>query len=183
MAADDLHRIAERYASALFSLADQTHALEAVEKDLNALSALLTESEALVSLIRNPLLPRAKKADALDVLLGAMKAAKLTRQFINTLALNQRLPALSAVIRQYGLMLSARRGETRAVITTAAPLSDAKARELAASLSKALGRKLDAEIKTDPSLIGGLTVEIGGTLIDDSIKNKLARMSRALKAA
>ncbi len=182
MAADDTQKIAQRYARALFALAEEAKALEAVEKDMASLKQAAATSEDFNRFVKNPLLPRQVKAKAMDAVLAKMKAHDVTRRFMKVLALGQRLPALVPVIAQYDALLTAHRGELVLEVKSAKALSAADEKALAASLGKAYGRKVRLQAEVDASLIGGLLVKAGGTTIDYSIKNKLARLARSLKS-
>ena len=155
MAADDTSKIAQRYARALFALAAQAGALEAVEKDMAGLKEVAAASPDFVRLVKNPLLPREAKAKAVGAVLAKMRAAEITRRFIGVLALGQRLPALSAVIAQFEALLVAHRGELVLEVKSARPLSAQDEKSLAASLGKAYGRKVRLHAEVDEALMGG----------------------------
>lgn len=181
MASDDLHTIAERYARAFFALADDAGALEAVEKDFFALKEAIHTVPELPRLFTNPILPRALKAKTLEAVLKKLKAHALTLGFVQRLALAQRLAALPAIIAEFEKDMAARRGETVLEVITAQPMSDTLEKTVTASLAKAYGHKVQVKPSVDASLIGGLIVKAGGSMMDYSVKNKLARLERALK--
>lgn len=180
MASNDSHLIAERYARALFELAAQTSALEAVENDLNALLPLVAEG-VLDRVLANPLLPRARKAQALEAVLTRGKAHALTRKFIGTLAENNRLAAIATIIHRFNDMLLEHRGEAMVEVQSANALSDAEYRALSDALSKSTGKKVRLRAGVDASLLGGLTLEFGGKLIDYSLASRLSRLRQTLK--
>lgn len=179
MASDDTHKIALRYAKALFALAEGASALAAVEKDLQAQSRLLTQLPELARVLISPLVARAAKAAVADAVLAKLHAHEFTRGFVRRLALSGRLSALPAISNEFETMMIAHRGEIVLEVITAAPLSSTAS--LSAALAKAYGRKVRLQSSVDSSLIGGLVVKAGGTRMDYSLKNRLTRLSRALK--
>jgi F-type H+-transporting ATPase subunit delta len=173
--------LAERYAKALFELADERKALDPVAADLRSLSAMLAESADLRRLIRSPVLERAAQGKAIAALADRAQLSALAHNFLGLLARNRRLFALPAIIDAYLAQLAERRGEVTAQVTSAAPLSPAQAGALAEALRKSVGAKLAIDARVDPSLLGGLIVRLGSRMIDASLKSKLNRLQLAMK--
>ena len=173
--------LAERYATALFDLADERKALDQVAGDLRSLAAMLAESADLRRLIRSPVLDRKSQANAVAAIADAARLSPLVRNFLGLLAQNRRLFALPAMIDAFLAQLAERRGEVTAQVTSAAPLSPAQAGALQEALRKTVGAKLTIDSRIDPSLLGGLVVRFGSRMIDASLKSKLNRLQLAMK--
>lgn len=176
-------RIAQRYVKALFDVASQTSAVEAVEKDLAALGAIIEESADFRAFLENPLLPTEARAQAMLAVLERIKANQLTRQFIGMVLNQKRLPLLPAIITEFASVASAARGELTAHITSATPLTEKDAAALSQRLSKAYGRPLRLSTSHDATLLGGLIINIGSQQLDGSLAGKLRRLGQALRAA
>jgi F-type H+-transporting ATPase subunit delta len=175
--------LAERYARALFELADDDRALDQVAGDLKSMAAMLTASTDLRRLIRSPVLDRAVQGQAIAALSGAAQLSRLTRNFLGLLARNRRLFALPEMIDAFLANLAARRGEVTAQVISAAPLSEHQSAALAEALRKSAGAKLAIDQRVDPGLLGGLVVRLGSRMIDASLKTKLTRLELAMKGA
>ncbi len=175
--------LAERYAAALYELADEAKALDSVAGDLRALVAAKADSPALARLIKSPALGRAAKAKAIGALLEQSGAHALTRRFFAVLARNGRLNALDGIAKAFLNELARRRGETVAVVSSARQLTSDQSGALAAALTKAQGGKVSIDARVDPSLLGGLIVRLGSRMVDTSLKSKLARLQLAMKEA
>jgi F-type H+-transporting ATPase subunit delta len=175
--------LAERYAAALFELADERHALDAVADDLRALRAMLHDSPDLSRLIRSPVLSREEQGKA--ILLVAERAAlsQLTRDFLAVVARNRRLFAVPAMIEAYLAQLAERRGEVTAEVTAAQPLTEAQSNALGDQLRRAVGSQVTVDLHIDPALIGGMVVKIGSRMVDGSLRSKLQRLRLALRSA
>src|SRR5438067_9843448 len=106
--------LAERYAAALFELADERHALDAVAGDLRELRTMLHESGDLTRLLRSPVLSREQQGQAIGAIAERAGLSALTRDFLAIVARNRRLFAVSAIIEAYLAKLAARRGEVTA---------------------------------------------------------------------
>jgi F-type H+-transporting ATPase subunit delta len=173
--------LAERYAAALYELADEGKALDKVADDLRALDKLIAGSADLARLIRSPVLDRRDQGRAVKAVLDAMGAQALTQKFLGLVAQNRRLFALPAMIRAYLTTLAQRRGEIAAEVTSAGKLTKAQEDAVTAALRQAMGSKVTVETKVDPSLLGGLVVRVGSRMVDSSLKTKLHRLELAMK--
>ena len=173
--------LAERYALALFDLADEQKALDAVAEDLKALRALVAESADLRRLIRSPVIGRAAQGKAIAALADRAGLQPMTRNFLGLLAKNRRLFALPEMIGRFLATLAARRGEVTAEVVAAQELSPTQRDNLGEQLRKVLGQKVSVDIRVDPALIGGLTVRLGSRMVDASLKSKLHRLEMAMK--
>ena len=183
MAAELSHEsgLAGRYALAVFELAQEEKALDAVAKDFAALKQLMAESPDLTRLIRAPVFSREEQAAGMNGVLHRMEASALTRRFILLMASKRRLFALADIIRAYEGLVAKQRGEMSAQVISARPLSDNEIAELKAILKSKLSREIKLEAKIDASLLGGLIVKVGSRMIDSSLRTKLEGMRTAMR--
>ncbi|MGB8843610.1 MAG: F0F1 ATP synthase subunit delta [Aliidongia sp.] len=179
--ATGLSGLAGRYATALFDLADQEKALDAVAGDLRALGAMIDGSADLKRLIRSPVLSRDAQAAAMAALLARAEFATMTRNFVGLVARNRRLFALPGMIAGYLQLLAQRRGEIRAEVTAAQEMSAAQVTAINDQLKRAVGSKVAVEIRVDPAIIGGLVVKVGSRMVDGSLRSKLHRLQLAMR--
>jgi F-type H+-transporting ATPase subunit delta len=175
--------LAERYAAALFELADEQKALDQVAGDLRQLRAMISESAEFQRLIRSPVLSRAEQGRAINAIAEQAGFSQLTRNFIGLVAQNRRLFVVPAIIDAFLALLAERRGEVTAQVTAAQPLTDAQRTLVEDQLKRAVGSKVAVEIKVDPSLLGGMVVKVGSRMVDASLKSKLHRLEAAMKGA
>lgn len=175
--------VAGRYATAVFELATEDHALEAVERDFAQVSALIEESADLSRLMQSPVYSRAAQSRAWAALLERLGAHALTRKFIGVLAQRRRLYALREIIRVYGALMARRRGEITARVVSATPLDASERARLVQELKASFKRDVKLEASVDKRLIAGLVVRVGSRMIDASLATKLERMKLAMKEA
>jgi F-type H+-transporting ATPase subunit delta len=174
--------LADRYAAALFELADENKALDAVASDLRGLRDLLAASADLRHLVRSPILSRAEQAKAVAAVASHAGFDALTRNFLGLVAQNRRLFAVPAMIRAFLERLAARRGEVTAEVTSALELTPAQFAAVGDQLRKAMGSKVAVEVKVDKELLGGLVVKVGSRMVDASLRSKLHRLQLAMKS-
>ncbi len=170
-----------RYASALVDLAMEQKSIPQIEKDIAELRAMLDGSDDLRSMMKSPLMKKASQQAVLGAIADSAKFSKLTKNFLLTLAHNRRLKDIDGVLKAVDENLSARRGELRAKVESATPLSSAQKKSLEESLTKTIGQPVMVEADINSELIGGVIVTLGSLMIDDSVKTKLERLSRAMK--
>ena len=173
--------IAGRYATALFDMARDAGQLDAVAKDLDALSALLAESADLVRLVRSPAFSREDQACGIAAVAEKAGLSDLVRRFLGVAAANRRLFAINDIIAAFRTLRSAHRGEVIAEVISAVPLDDAQLVQLKSSLSSEAAGSVVINARVDPELIGGLVVKLGSRMIDASVRNKLNNLKIAMK--
>jgi F-type H+-transporting ATPase subunit delta len=183
VADESLGDVGARYGRALFDLAVEQSALEAVEADLAALKAMMKESADLRALLVSPRYSGDDRTAGLAAVAARADLCELTRKFLGLLAANGRTAALGAVIAAVERLAAARRGVVAAKVTTAVALTAAQTQSLAAALRAALGRDPQIETAVDPAILGGLKVRVGSRLYDASLKSKLDSLKFALKRA
>lgn len=175
--------VALRYASALFDLAKDANALDSVDADVSSLRTMLAESDDLRRLVRSPLYKIEDQQRALTALLEKAEIAGLTANFVKLIVKNRRLFAMPEMLKAFHEQLAIHRGETIAIITSAEPLSDAQTNALKEALAEKAGGTIKLETHVDPTLIGGLIVQLGSQMIDTSVKTRLQGLRAAMKEA
>jgi F-type H+-transporting ATPase subunit delta len=173
--------LAERYATALFDIADERRMLDEVASDLRQLRAMLAASVDLSRLVRSPILTRGEQGKAVSALAAHAGFSPLVRDFLAVVAKNRRLFAIPAMIEHYLGKLAERRGEITAEVTAARPLSETQLALLGEQLRRSVGRRVSLDARVDPGLIGGMIVKVGSRMVDGSLKSKLQRLQLAMK--
>jgi F-type H+-transporting ATPase subunit delta len=170
-----------RYASALFELAREANAVDAVSGDLGRFDQLIRGSEDLQRLIRNPIFTSEEQAAAVGALLDKVGISGLAGNFIRLVASKRRLFALPDMIRAYQDLVSDAKGIVRAQVILAEAPSDAVLNEIKAALRDVAKADVAVDVKIDPSLIGGLIVKMGSRMVDASVRTKLNSIRLAMK--
>lgn len=173
--------VAGRYATALFDLAKDDGALDAVAQDLNRFDGMLADSKDLERLVRSPVFSADDQGKALSALLGKAELSPLAVNFFKLLASNRRLFVVRDVIKGFRALLARHRGEASAEVTSAHALTDQQLAELKSALKATAGRDVRIETRVDPSILGGLIVKLGSRMIDSSLKTKLNNLKFAMK--
>jgi len=178
------------YASALYTAAAKTSTLDQTSKALAALSEVFKKDPKLALVLNAPTLTASDKAQIIQELQkhtgsGGDKGDTV-KNFLNTLAENNRLGILEHVCEKFGTLMGAHRGEMELVVTSAAKLDQKMLQRVETAVAKSeysQGKKIKVVPKINPEILGGLIVEIGGRTIDLSVSYKISKLNKALTDA
>ena len=174
--------VGRRYAKALLDLSRERGQVDAVLRDVSAISEAWRESADLRELVRNPVVPKPALKSAVNAVLERLGVSQLTRNTVNLLADKGRLPQLSEVLESLEQLSEAETGKVRVEVTSAKPLSEAYYDRLAQKLRRATDREVVLVKKQDPSLIGGVVTRVGDQVFDGSLSNGLSELKESLLA-
>ena len=175
--------MAGRYATALFELAREANAIDAVMADLERFDALVAENPDLNRLVRSPVFSADEQLHALSAVLARAGIGGLAAQFLKLVTANRRLFAARDMIRGYRELVAEHKGEATAEITVAEKLKDDHVAALKSALKTISGKDVALNIKIDPAIIGGLVVKLGSRMVDTSLRTKLNAIRHAMKEA
>ncbi|HEX5240975.1 MAG TPA: F0F1 ATP synthase subunit delta [Candidatus Limnocylindrales bacterium] len=167
-----------RYAEAAFQLAERDDALDAWADGLD-LAARLVSDERLARAVDNPAKPLEARLTIIGRLLEGRAPEGVTR-LAGLLAERGRIDRLPDVAAEYQRLLDAARGIVEARVTSAAPLSADESAAVQAWVGKRTGKDVTLTTSVDEALIGGLTVRVGDTLLDASVRGRLERLRTQL---
>ena len=175
--------MAGRYATALFELAREANAIDAVKADMERFDALVAESLDLTRLVRSPVFSADEQLHALSAVLDRAGIGGLAAQFLKLVTTNRRLFAVRDMVRGFRELVAQHKGETSAEVTVAEALKDDHVTALRNALKAVSGKDVDLNIKIDPAIIGGLVVKLGSRMVDASLRTKLNAIKHAMKEA
>jgi len=178
--ADDA--VVRRYAAAFFNQERRNGTLDQASADLQNVAATLVATPALARIAAHPLIGEAKKKDAFQTAFkDSVRPATLA--FLNLLTDHRRIPLVADIKAEFDQMLRRERNVAAATAISAVPLNDTQRTELERALEKRTGKDIELTTEVDPSLMGGVLVRIGDTVIDGTVKGKIERLREQLIAA
>jgi F-type H+-transporting ATPase subunit O len=175
----DLYGLTARYANAAYIAASKTSTLDKVEEELLAIKASSERSKEFASFLENPLISRDNKVTQITTLLKG-KTTPVTMNLMTTLAGNARLSSIGSVTDNYVQLMKAKRGEVEATIISAEPLS----KDMSKAVSEAMksqfpkGAKVVLKEMVNPTILGGLQIQIGNKFLDLSVTSRIDEVSR-----
>ncbi|RKG85268.1 ATP synthase F1 subunit delta [Corallococcus terminator] len=175
--------IARRYARAILDVAAEGNRTDLVAEQLNAFADVVGHSPELSDVLLNPAYSRAQRSDVVEAVLKALPspADPALANALRLLVDRNRLGYLPDIARLYRDMADARAGRVRGQVTSAVPLSADAVSQLQQSLQQLTQRNVVLETRVDPSLLGGVSAQVGGTLYDGTLRSQMEQMRRALK--
>ena len=180
----DFGTVAKPYARALFDIAQQSGDTDAWSEALSAAAAVVSDAATHAYLGRPDLAAGDRAKFVADVCAEIDSAGKLTstggQNLLRLLAENDRLPALGEVAAQFDALKAEAENRMTVVVTAAVPVEPALADKLKQALEQKLGRSVELELETDPSLVGGAVIRAEDRVIDGSVRNRLRRLTDAL---
>ena len=175
--------LTDRYAAALYALADDNHVLDTVVSQMDSLGRLIDGSTDFRRLLDSPLIDVKTATAATQAVLTSEGFGKEVRDFVGVITANRRLRVLRDIVNAFAALVANRRGIITAHVATAHPLTDVQRQQLRARLIEAGYGNVNINEKVDPDLLGGLVVRIGARLYDTSLKSRLQRLQYAMKGA
>ena len=174
----ELATVARPYAEAVFQAALDKKALGAVHEALQVIAAIASDPQTR-SAISNPKVTAAQKKELFGSVGGA-RLEEISRNLVGVLVDNHREVLIGEIAEQFDELKREHDRVLRARITSAKPLDDQQRADIVAALEKRYGKKVEAELDVDPSLLGGARVQIGDQVIHASVRDALAQMAAAL---
>ena len=174
--------IAERYAKALLTAAQNERALAVVGGQAHALSGALKGAVGATAFLADPLAGAEAKLKVLTAAFGETPHP-LMKAFLQTVLEHKRERYLPGILGTFEALMDEAEGRVNAQLGTAKPLPVATRKLLENALSQRLGRKVALEPYTDQSLLGGAVLRMGDTVFDGSLRSSLTRLGQDLRKA
>lgn len=170
---------AKTYAGALYALAQEEGLEDAILGQLNGIVEILRGNSDYIRLIDSRNVPKAERVALLDEAFGA-KIQPYLLNFMKILCERGAFFQLEACAKAYGAQYDEAHGIVPATAVSARPLDDAQRARLIAALEGRTGKRIRLETRVDPSLIGGMRVQMQGQRFDNTVATRMDRLRRAL---
>lgn len=174
-------RVAKRYARALFEVTTPAD-FEKVEAQLNTIATAWKASSDFRNALSNPGISEDARCSVINAIVESFGgwATEPLKRAVVTLASLRRGGVLPSLAETFGLFVSEYKKSLLLEVTFPQAVSDSVSGDLQKKLSSALGGDVKMTVKTDPSLIGGVTIRLGDTLLDRSVAGTLQRIAGQL---
>ena len=167
---------ANRYSLALYELASESNLLLKIEENSRVLLKLISVSRDFNNLIKDPTVSRDALNQVIKKISDSFNLEVLFRNFLSFLIIKRRFFYIQQILKSFNSICSEKRGELKAEIKSAKNLTQDEINKITQELSKSFKSEIKLNYTHDQSLIGGLVVQIGSTMIDTSIKKKLQQL-------
>lgn len=172
------NEIAKRYGGVLFSLAQENNILKDISKDTARLHQCLLQEPLEWNLITSPTTPLKIQYQIIEKLAASLKLEKLTTQFLKVVCHNHRLESLIFMLENFKLRC---KEDIEGIVETATALSQKELDHLQAVLKQHFKKEVRLRPILKESLLGGVVLRIGTSMIDTSLKTKLNKLHHVMK--
>ena len=168
------------YSQALFELASENNSTNDIEIQVSSILELIDKSKDFKDLIKDPTNKIEDQLKVINTISNQFKFNELLKKFLGFLVSKRRFFYVEKILNDFLFICSNARGEIQAELSAAKNLNENEINNIKNELSSTFGSNIKLKHKYDPSLIGGLIIKVGSTMIDTSIKNKLQQIEKKM---
>jgi ATP synthase F1 delta subunit len=176
-----MEEIAAVYARSLFEVAKDQDKLDAVRDQLGAFSDALSETRDLQVFFFSPYFSTAEKEDGLDRVVSDADPTILN--FLKLLIEKHRMPVLFRIRANYEALWEEENKLLPVQITSAVELDSSTVEQLGDQIARQTDRKVDVSAQVDPDILGGIVVQVGNSVLDASVRNRLEQLRKQVARA
>ncbi|RKD23066.1 ATP synthase F1 subunit delta [Ammoniphilus oxalaticus] len=174
--------VAKRYAYAFFEVASEKNQVDAIEQELQLIKQAMDENPAFLQFLQHPQITKAEKKKEITTVFKD-KISEITLDFFNLLIDKSREDIITFTPVFFTEKANEARGLVDAVVTSVEPLSEEQEAGIAQSFNRLLNKEIRIQNQLDPSIMGGVIVQIGDRLYDGSVAGRLNRLQQSFRQA
>lgn len=171
--------VVRRYAVALFNHSLKAGAIDETVADMKSLSEVIGGSAQLDAFLTHPLVAADKKKALLEKVF-ATHLSDTVVDFVKLLVDKRRINAVQLVVNEFVALVRIHKNIAAAEVVTAVPLTPKQRKALEAALEKRTGKDIEIHEIVDASVMGGVCVRIGDTILDGTVRTQLERLREQL---
>ena len=169
-----------RYSLALYELAEESNLVKDIENQASTMVDLISKSDDLKFCIKSPTINKSELEKLINIISEKTNSNELFKKFLSFLVHKRRFFYVDKILKEFIETCSKKRGEIKAELISAKELSENDIENVKKDLSDSFNSKIRLSYKNDTSLVGGLILQVGSTMIDTSIKNKLQKIEKQM---
>jgi F-type H+-transporting ATPase subunit delta len=174
--------IAKRYANALSAVIESNDALEEALDELTVFAEAYTSNPELRMALINPSITAKTRQNVFEAILAIDEGDTLSKRTIQVLYKRKRLELIALVAQEFKQIVDRRLKRTVAHLDSATALTAEQENQIQNSLSSFSGKSVQLDTQLNPDILGGIVVRMGDTIIDGSLRTRLAQLKQALLA-
>ena len=176
-----MEEIAAVYARSLFEVAQAQGKVDVVRDELHAFTDALSASQELQVFLFSPYFSVPEKEEGLDRVVT--DADPVVRNFLKLLLEKHRMPVVFRIRANYDVLWEEENRLLPVQITSAVELDEGTVRELGDRISEQTGRRVELSARVEPDILGGIVVQVGNSVLDASVRNRLQQLRRQVARA
>ena len=167
------------YAEALFMLALEENQVSEYSQALDFVGKVIEESPEYIDFLISPAVPIAERLAAIDEAFSSTVPEHVL-SFLKILCESRQAYLLAGCIKEFKKLVQASSNRTTAIVYSVIELTSEQKSALCQKIEKVCGKSIDLVCLIDPSLIGGIKIEVDGKIFDGSIKQRLHEVSQSI---
>jgi F-type H+-transporting ATPase subunit delta len=176
-----MEEIAAVYARSLFEVAKEQDKLDVVREQIGAFADALDDTRELQVFFFSPYFSTQEKEEGLER--AVSDADPVVLNFLKLLIEKHRMPVIFRVRATYDRMWEEENRLLPVQITSAVELDEAIVKQLGDRIAEQTGRKVELSSRVEPEILGGIVVQVGNSVLDASIRNRLEQLRRQVVKA
>ena len=168
------------YSQALFELAKENNSINDLENQVYSIIELIRTNKNMKDFIKDPTNKIEDQLKVMNSISDQFKFNELLKKFLGFVVSKRRFFYIEKILNDFLFICSNARGEVQAELSAAKNLNEVEINSIKDELSNTFGSNIKLNHKYDPSLIGGLIIKVGSTMIDTSIKSKLQKIEKKM---
>ena len=170
----------ERYALALFELANESSEVEVVEKNILLFLEICEKNIEFSNFLKNPTHQLEIQSKVFFEISKIMKFNKTFNNFLQLIIKKRRIYFLEHILKKFIKLSSKSKGKIEAILVSSKDLAEKEKENINNEISKAIKSNIDFTYKVDKSLISGVKIQVGSLLIDTSVSNRLKKIKQSM---
>ncbi len=175
--------LANRYAKALFSVAQEENAFDEYAKSLSEVAAAISAQPEVKDGVTNPMYPVDVRCKVMAYIAETIGASQVIKNFLDLVLIKKRAAFIPDIAEAFQVLIDTQRNICQGTVVTAMPLSPELSDKLQTTLEKITGKKVVLSTKVDPSIVGGLIAKVGDLVLDGSIRSQLQGLKESIKGS
>ena len=175
--------LANRYAKALFSVAQEENAFDEYAKSLKEIVGAMTAQPEVRDGVINPMYPVDVRCKVMAHIAKVQGASQVITNFLDLVIQKKRAAFLPEIAEAFQILIETGRNICQGTVVTAMPLTAELNDKLQATLEKITGKKVVLSTKIDPSILGGIIAKVGDLVLDGSIRSQLQGLKESIKGS
>jgi F-type H+-transporting ATPase subunit delta len=168
------------YSQALFELASESNLANDIENQVSSILELIRKSEDIKEFIKDPTNKIEDQLKIINAISDQFKFNELLKKFLGFTVTKRKFFYIEKILNDFLFICSNSRGEIQAELSAAKNLNESEINKIKDELSSTFGSNIKLNHKHDPSLIGGLIIKVGSTMIDTSLKSKIQKIEKKM---
>jgi len=168
------------YSQALFELANESNSANDIENQVSSILVLVRNSKDIKEFIKDPTNKIEDQLKIINAMSDKFKFNELLKKFLGFVVTKRKFFYIEKILNDFLFICSNSRGEIQAELSAAKNLNESEINKIKDELSSTFGSNIKLNHKHDPSLIGGLIIKVGSTMIDTSLKSKIQKIEKKM---